>query len=98
MILFLYSSLKHSGTLLTLLMNVGYKYADSGRAKFFIPDLLTVDAPELFHHARSATISKRLDHEFRKGLADYIKKHSLRKFILRDVSHVMVSQVKFVVI
>ena len=80
-------------TLLNLLMNVGNKYADSGRANEFIPDLLTIDAPHLFLHTHSsAKRSKGLDREFSQGLATFIKKYSLRKYLLQDVSRIMVSQ------
>ena len=73
-------------------MDVGDKYACSDRANSFIPDLLTVDAPQLFQHTHStATRSGNLDQKFIGQLTSYIRTHSLRKSLLQNLPRIMVS-------
>ena len=85
----IYSPLRHSQILVKFLMNVGDEYVYSGRASSFIPDLLAVDAPQLFHS--TATTSEYLGHIFIQQLTSYIRRNLLRKFLLTEFSSIMVS-------
>ena len=67
-------------------MTIAKKYADSNRASKFIPDLLKVDVPELFHSQ-----SNSLCRNFSQELQKYINNHSLRNIFLKNLIQIMVS-------
>ena len=66
-------------------MTIAKKYADSNRASKFIPDLLKVDVPELFH--RNQSICQNFCQELRR----YIRNHSLRNSFLKNFIQYVVS-------
>ena len=66
-------------------MTVGKKYADSCRSSEFIPNLLKVDTPELFHG--------ELGPKFCQFLTNYVRKHSLRNSFLKTFIQIMVSHI-----
>ena len=88
----IYSPLRHSQTIVKFLMKVGDEYVYSGRASLFIPDLLAVDAPQLFQHNvhSTATASENLGYVFIQQLTSYIRRNLLRKFLLTEFSGIMV--------
>ena len=78
--------------MLKFFKDVGDEYEFSGHASSFIPDLLTVDAPQLFQHNHlTVTRSGNLGKEFTRQLSIYIMKNSLRKCLLQKFPQIMVS-------
>ena len=85
-----------SMTILQLMNRVGTQYLESGRPTEFILHLLKLDTPMLFHqrsksHPSSESDIDRIAKIFTEMLATYVKRHALRKHLLNNFSHILVS-------